>query len=166
MTSTQPPAATRASRGATPPAPRAAAARRPAVARRPAAALRPTAALGRYGEALAVRYLREQGMEVLERNWRCAHGEVDVVARDGRCLVIVEVKTRRSSGFGEPVEAVTFAKAVRLRRLAAAYLAQAADAAPGEGARERAAEVRVDVVGILCRPGRPAVLRHVVGVGS
>lgn len=127
--------------------------------------MRPAAALGRYGEALAVRYLREQGMEVLERNWRCAHGEVDVVARDGRCLVIVEVKTRRSSGFGEPVEAVTFAKAVRLRRLAAAYLAQAADA-PGEGGRERAAEVRVDVVGILCRPGCPAVLRHVVGVGS
>jgi putative endonuclease len=79
--------------------------------------------------------------------------------------VIVEVKTRRSAGFGEPVEAVTFAKALRLRRLAAAYLAQAADATV-EGARERAAEVRVDVVGILCRPGRPAVLRHVVGVGS
>jgi putative endonuclease len=179
MTSTQPPAAARAPSGTTTPtsraaAPRASTAPRPPASRppasRPPAALRPAAALGRYGEALAVRYLREQGMEVLERNWRCAHGEVDVVARDGRCLVIVEVKTRRSSGFGEPVEAVTFAKAVRLRRLAAAYLAQAAGApvegAPVEGARERAAEVRVDVVGILCRPGRPAVLRHVVGVGS
>lgn len=151
MTSTQPPAAARTPSGTTTPGPR--------------PALRPAAALGRYGEALAVRYLREQGMQVLERNWRCAHGEVDVVARDGRCLVIVEVKTRRSAGFGEPVEAVTFAKALRLRRLAAAYLAQAADA-PVEGGRERAAEVRVDVVGILCRPGRPAVLRHVVGVGS
>ena len=129
---------------------------RPPAARRPP---RPAAALGRYGEALAVRYLREQGMQVLDRNWRCEHGEVDIVARDGDCLVICEVKTRRSSGFGEPVEAVTFAKAMRLRRLAGAYLA-----GPGDGAR--VAQVRVDVVGILCRPGRPAVLRHVVGVGS
>ena len=93
-----------------------------------------------------MRYLREQGMEVLDRNWRCEHGEVDVVARDGDCLVICEVKTRRSAGFGEPVEAVTFAKAMRLRRLAAAYLA-------GHGRGHRAAQVRVDVVGILCRPG-------------
>lgn len=117
------------------------------------------AALGRYGEALAVRYLRELGMEVLDRNWRCEHGEVDVVARDGDCLVICEVKTRRSAGFGEPVEAVTFAKAMRLRRLAAAYV-------KGHGGGGHAAQVRVDVVGILCRPGRPAVLRHVIGVGS
>ena len=117
----------------------------------------PRAALGRYGEDLAVRYLRERGMEVLERNWRCEHGEVDVVARDGDCLVICEVKTRRSSSFGEPVEAVTVVKAMRLRRLAAAYL----------GVRPlHTREVRVDVVGILCRPGEPAVVRHVVGVGS
>ena len=106
-----------------------------------------------------MRYLRERGMEVLERNWRCEHGEVDVVARDGDCLVICEVKTRRGAGFGEPVEAVTFAKAKRLRRLAAAYLA-------GHAEGGRAAQVRVDVVGILCLPGRPAVVRHVVGVGS
>jgi putative endonuclease len=119
----------------------------------------PNAVLGRYGEALAVRYLREQGMEVLDRNWRCAHGEVDVVARDGSCLVICEVKTRRSAGFGEPVEAVTVAKARRLRRLAAAYLAGRGEGAP-------VGQVRIDVVGILCRPGRPAVVRHVVGVGS
>lgn len=104
-----------------------------------------------------MRYLRERGMKVLERNWRCEHGEVDVVALDGHCLVICEVKTRRSSVFGEPVEAVTFVKAMRLRRLAAAYLASRP---------VRAREVRIDVVGILCRPGEPAVVRHVVGVGS
>jgi putative endonuclease len=113
--------------------------------------------LGRYGEDLAVRYLRDLGMEVLDRNWRCEHGEVDVVARDGDCVVICEVKTRRSSGFGEPVEAVTFAKAMRLRRLAAAYL---------HAHRPGAGRVRIDVVGVLCRPGQPAVVRHVVGVGS
>lgn len=156
MTTTQPRATGRTASGT---------ARAASGTARPAA-LRPAAALGRYGEALAVRYLREQGMEVLDRNWRCEHGEVDVVARDGDCLVICEVKTRRSSGFGEPVEAVTFAKAVRLRRLAAAYLAHASAEARARGGSARAAEVRVDVVGILCRPGRPAVLRHVVGVGS
>src|SRR5690348_6271287 len=89
MTSIDPPPRTRPARP-----------RPPAVSRavRP---LRPSAALGRYGEALAVRYLREQGMEVVDRNWRCEIGEVDIVARDGDCLVICEVKTRRSSGFGE-----------------------------------------------------------------
>ena len=123
----------------------------------PGSPSRPSTRLGRYGEDLAVRYLRESGMEVLERNWRCEHGEVDVVARDGDCLVICEVKTRRSSGFGEPVEAVTFAKAMRLRRLAGAYLARH-DAAT--------AQVRIDVVGVMCRPGVVPVVRHVVGVGS
>ena len=113
--------------------------------------------LGRYGEDLAARYLRDLGMEVIERNWRCELGEVDVVARDGDWVVFCEVKTRSSSGFGEPVEAVTFTKARRLRRLAAAYLASH---------EVRAAGVRIDVVGVLCRPGEPAVVRHVVGVGS
>lgn len=118
---------------------------------------RATASLGRYGEDLAVRYLREQGMAVVDRNWRCELGEVDIVARDGDCVVICEVKTRRPSAFGQPVEAVTFVKARRLRRLAAAYLA----AHPS-----RCGQVRVDVIGILCPPGRPPVVRHVVGVGS
>src|SRR6478672_4339337 len=76
MTSTEPPPHTRPARPAQP--------RPPAVPRtvRPP---RPSAALGRYGEALAVRYLREQGMEVVDRNWRCEIGEVDIVARDGDC---------------------------------------------------------------------------------
>ena len=115
------------------------------------------AALGRYGEQLAARYLREQGMEVVERNWRCEHGEVDIVARDGSCLVVCEVKTRRGTAFGDPVEAVTVAKAMRLRRLTRAYL------------RERGRHpgpVRIDVVGVLCEPGRPPLIRHVRGVGS
>ena len=118
---------------------------------------RRTTSLGRFGEELAVRYLREQGMEVIGRNWRCPHGEVDVIAMDGNCLVICEVKTRAPSAFGDPVEAVTAAKARRLRRLAGAYLS-AHPSAPEA--------VRVDVIGILCPPGRPPVLRHVVGLGS
>lgn len=129
----------------------------PQPAARAEPAHRPSAALGRYGEDLAVRYLRDRGIEVLERNWRCEHGEVDIVAQDGDCLVICEVKTRRSAAFGQPVEAVTYAKASRLRRLAAAYVRS-----HGTGS----GRVRVDVLGILCLPGEPAVVRHVEGVGS
>ncbi|MBM6404748.1 YraN family protein [Phycicoccus sp. CSK15P-2] len=115
------------------------------------------ATLGRYGETLAARYLRDRGLEVLERNWRCEHGEIDIVARDGACLVVCEVKTRRGTAYGDPVEAVTVAKALRLRRLAAAYVA-------ARGVRPE--QVRVDVVGVLCVRGRVPEVRHVVGVGS
>ncbi len=123
----------------------------------PAGHASPRAVLGRYGEELVSRYLREQGMEVLERNWRCEHGEVDIVALDGPCLVVCEVKTRRGTAYGDPVEAVTVAKALRLRRLTRAYLNQ-------RGGHR--GPVRIDVVGVLCEPGRPPVVRHVRGVGS
>lgn len=115
------------------------------------------ARLGQWGEDLAARFLRDLGLEVLERNWRCEHGEVDIVARDGDCLVICEVKTRRTAAFGEPVEAVRWDKALRLRRLSSAYLA---------AHRPGTAQVRIDVVGVLASPGRPVQVRHVVGLGS
>jgi putative endonuclease len=115
-----------------------------------------TRTLGRYGEDLAARYLSDRGMEVLDRNWRCEHGEIDLVALDGDCLVVCEVKTRRSTVFGEPVEAVTWRKAARLRRLASAWLADH-DVRP--------AMVRIDVVGILRPHVGPAALRHVRGLG-
>ena len=117
----------------------------------------PRRALGRYGEQLAARYLGEHGLTVLDRNWRCAHGETDLVARDGDCLVFCEVKTRRSQRFGAPVEAVDRRKAARLRRLAAAWL-QAHD--------EHADRVRIDVIGILRPATGPARVRHLQGVGS
>ncbi|GAA2732806.1 YraN family protein [Pedococcus aerophilus] len=117
----------------------------------------PRRLLGRYGEQLAVRYLTDRGWSVLDRNWRCAHGEIDVVARDGDCLVFCEVKTRTTERFGGAIEAVDHRKAARLRRLAAAWL-QSHD--------ERAARVRIDVIGILRPRHGPAQLRHLVGVGS
>ncbi len=120
-------------------------------------AVTPRVALGRYGEELVARYLRDLGMEVVDRNWRCEHGEVDIVARDGPCLVVCEVKTRRGLAFGDPVEAVTVAKALRLRRLAQAYLRQH----PGHRG-----PVRIDVVGVLCEAGQLPRVRHVRGVGS
>lgn len=113
--------------------------------------------LGRYGEEEAARYLQLQGLIVIERNWRCRDGEIDIVALDdtGDCLIIVEVKTRSSERFGRPVEAVTPVKARRLRVLAARWLADHPIATP---------HVRVDVIGVLCRPGALVEIEHIKGV--
>ena len=113
-------------------------------------------ALGAYGETLAARYLSERGLVVLERNWRCPEGEIDLILRDRDTLVVCEVKTRSSLDFGSPHEAVTPAKLARLRRLAACWLA-----ARGVPARD----VRIDLVAVL-RPRRGAgVVEHVPGIG-
>src|SRR3954468_4654663 len=96
-------------------------------------------AVGAYGERVALAHLVEQGMVVLDRNWRCRGGEIDLIVRDGTELVFVEVKTRRGGRFGTPAEAVGAAKVRRLRRLAAAWLAEAGLRAP---------TVRFDVVSV------------------
>lgn len=111
--------------------------------------------LGAYGEALAARHLTEQGMVLLDRNWRCELGEIDLVLRDGRILVVCEVKTRSSLAFGAPLEAVTEQKAARLRRLAARWLADH---------EIRPDEVRIDLVGVLVPPSGPVEVDHVRGV--
>ncbi|HSE70002.1 MAG TPA: YraN family protein [Nocardioidaceae bacterium] len=112
-------------------------------------------ALGAYGEALAARHLVEQGMVLLDRNWRCDAGEIDLVLREGRVLVVCEVKTRSSTAYGSPLEGVTTRKAARLRRLAARWLTE-------HGLRPD--EVRIDLVGVLLpRGGRPE-MDHVRGV--
>lgn len=97
-------------------------------------------ALGAAGEAQAARWYEAHGFTVLARNWRCRQGELDLVlGRDG-LVVFCEVKTRTSDAFGAPMEAVTRAKQVRLRRLAAAWIDQAAT---------RPREVRFDVASVL-----------------
>ncbi|GIG28011.1 YraN family protein [Cellulomonas marina] len=111
--------------------------------------------VGRYGEDLVEAHLRAAGWSVLDRNWRCRAGELDLVARDGEELVAVEVKTRRSQRYGSPAEAVTAVKLARLRRLLALWLAEH---------DEHARAVRVDVVCVvLPRTGAPR-LEHLVGV--
>lgn len=113
-------------------------------------------AVGQYGEGLAERFLIDAGLTILERNWRCSLGEVDIVARDGDILVICEVKTRTGTGFGTPLEAVTPLKLRRLRQLAGAWL-EAHEMRPGH--------VRIDVVGIVVsRLGAP-VIDHLRSVG-
>ena len=117
----------------------------------------PRRALGEYGERLAERYLVDHGLAVVDRNWRCARGDIVLVVRDGDCLVLCEVKTRRTERFGAPIEAVDGRKTARLRRLAAAWL-QAHD--------EHPSRIRIDVIGILRPVGGPATVRHLQGVGG
>ena len=80
--------------------------------------------LGIQGEDIAAQYLQEQGLVILERNFRCRLGEIDIIARHGDCLVFIEVKTRSSDRFGLAQESITKQKIYKLRRLAQVYLAQ------------------------------------------
>jgi putative endonuclease len=82
----------------------------------------PRQRLGRLGEDLAARHLAAQGYEIVDRNWRCREGELDIVARDGECLAMVEVRTRRGTALGSPEESITPAKQQRLVVLADAYV--------------------------------------------
>ncbi len=81
-------------------------------------------ALGRYGEEVAARWLDRDGLRVLERNWRCPEGELDIVALDGDTVAVCEVKTRSEHGFQQPGEAIGPVKADRLRRLAERWLSE------------------------------------------
>lgn len=80
--------------------------------------------LGRYGEEVAARRLGADGLRILERNWRCVEGELDIVALDGDTLAVCEVKTRSERSFQQPGEAIGTVKADRLRRLAERWLAE------------------------------------------
>jgi len=106
---------------------------------------------GRHGEGLAVRHLEDAGLEVLARNWRCGLGEVDIVSREGDCLVFVEVRTRRSERYGTPEESIGRHKQAKLAAVATQYVESAGWAGPW----------RIDVVAIvLGARGRPAEVRH------
>jgi putative endonuclease len=112
-------------------------------------------ALGAYGERLAADHLRAQGLVILDRNWTCRFGEIDIVARDGSTLVVCEVKTRSSATYGSPLEAITTHKATRLRRLASAWLEQH---------EVHPEAVRIDVIGVVVPRSGPAVVDLVRGV--
>jgi putative endonuclease len=100
-------------------------------------------ARGAWGEDLAARHYRSAGYDIVARNWRCAIGELDLVARRGDTIVICEVKARRRDGFGGPVAAIDHVKQRRLRRLAAQWLAEHRHV-PGSGGWH----VRFDVVAV------------------
>jgi putative endonuclease len=116
------------------------------------------AEIGALGERLAAEHLTGLGLRILERNWRCRYGELDVIAVDPTTdtVVFVEVKTRTGDGFGGLAQAVTAQKARRLRRLAAIWLA---------GQKQSWAAVRIDVVGVRIGRRRTPEISHLQGVG-
>ncbi|WP_421840969.1 YraN family protein [Mycobacterium sp.] len=116
------------------------------------------AQLGALGEQLAVDYLDRLGSRILDRNWRCRYGELDVIACDAAAetVVFVEVKTRTGDGYGGLAHAVTETKVRRLRRLAGLWLA---------GQDQRWAAVRLDVIGVRIGRNRNPELTHLKGIG-
>lgn len=108
-------------------------------------------ALGRSGEQLAAEYLRQLGLIVLSRNWRCVHGELDLVATDGHSVVVCEVKSRSGVDYGSPLEAVDEQKVARLRQLAREWLREH---------RVSACPVRFDVISVLWPPDGTVRIDH------
>lgn len=104
--------------------------------------------LGATGESLAADLYRKLGFTIVDRNWRCNSGELDLVVSSGNLLVFCEVKTRRTDFFGTPAEAVGYHKQARLRRLAAAWMAENH---PGP------VDVRFDVVSVLIGDSAPRI---------
>ena len=114
--------------------------------------------LGAMGEALAVDHLTRMGLRILQRNWRCRYGELDIIARDdaASAVVFVEVKTRTGDGYGGLAHAVTPRKVRRLRRLAGLWLA---------GQDQRWAAIRIDVIGVRVGRRRTPEITHLQGIG-
>jgi len=104
--------------------------------------------VGKLGEELAVRHLEDAGYRIIERNYRCLLGEIDVIARDGEHLVFVEVKSRRGGGFGEPQEAVGPRKRRKISKIAQFYLKEK---------RLKDVRARFDVVAVRLMPGESRI---------
>ena len=116
----------------------------------------PNTGSGRLGEQLTAEYLEEKGYEIVERNFKCRFGEIDVIAQNDRYLAFVEVKTRRMDGMYAPREAVTAAKRQRLIRTAAHYLIS----------RSAEGQPRFDVVEVITDPRDPmrvVEINHILG---
>lgn len=107
--------------------------------------------LGKLGEELAVNYLTGKGYKILERNWHNIHKEIDIIAKDGKFLVIVEVKTRQTDEYGEPDIAVTRKKQRMLIAAANAYIAR----------NKLDVETRFDIISIVFKDSEP-VIDHIV----
>lgn len=112
--------------------------------------------LGKSGEQAAAEYLQSCGFRILDRNWRSADGEIDIVAAERQVLVVCEVKARTGVRYGSPLEAVSRAKLGRLRRLAVQWL-------NAHGVRFD--QVRIDVVGLVYEGTGGFTIEHIRGVG-
>jgi putative endonuclease len=115
-------------------------------------------AVGRFGENLAVRFLIEvRRCVLLDTNWRCPIGELDIVALDGDVLVFVEVKTRSTTAFGDPAEAINPEKAARIRALAMRWIAERRATHPADRWRE----LRFDVIAVVRLADDGPAVRHI-----
>jgi putative endonuclease len=109
--------------------------------------------VGARGEKLAADLLKKRGYKIIQKNFRCREGEIDIIAQKGECLVFVEVRTKKNTAFGTPEESVTLSKREKLISLANAYL-QAYDKPPQSW--------RIDVVAVeLTRDNRVSRLEHI-----
>lgn len=106
--------------------------------------------LGQFGEQIAADYLKNQGYEIISKNFRTRYGEIDIVVRDGRTLVFIEVKSRSSVKFGTPEESITRDKQNKLRLMSAYFLSKN---------KLQHESHRLDVIGIIFE-GSKARLRH------
>ncbi|UWF78477.1 YraN family protein [Microbacterium neungamense] len=111
--------------------------------------------LGRAGEDRAAAHLDALGYDIIDRNWRCPQGEIDIVARIGGVLAVVEVKTRRSESYGHPFEAIDARKRRRLWQLAYAWAQAHPDAAEHR-------TIRLEAIGLTGRDAATARLEHLV----
>mgnify|MGYP003340870558 CR=1 FL=1 len=107
--------------------------------------------LGEIGEIRACEFLSRKGLRILDRNWRIKSGEIDIVAEQDSVIVFVEVKTRRSSAFGHPLEAISIEKAARLQRMALAWLATH---------QRLGNEYRIDAIGMILGRSGELIIDH------
>ncbi len=111
--------------------------------------------LGRWGETIAAAFLSERGYEILARNWRSPHGEVDIIARKHGRVIFAEVKTRAGRGYGHPFESITRVKMARMRRLAHEWCRLQ---------EHPIGAIRIDAIAVLRMPGREPSIEHLTGV--
>lgn len=116
-----------------------------------------TRELGQFGEELASEFLQDQGYTILARNWRSNRVELDIVAQIDTTLVFCEVKTRRSSRQGLPIEAITNQKLQNLKKAALSWLVEN---------RSSYKNIRFDVVGIILGGSNEPKISHVQGIGT
>ena len=103
---------------------------------------------GESGESIAVKFLKKNGYKIIEQNYRCKLGEIDIIARDDRVLAFIEVKARRTEEFGGPKWAVTSRKQRKISMVALKYL---------KDTEQMGKKARFDVVAIRLLPGDPDV---------
>ncbi|MCH8029768.1 MAG: YraN family protein [Candidatus Dadabacteria bacterium] len=116
-----------------------------------------TRAAGKKGEAIACRALERYGYDIVEKNYRCREGEIDIIARDKDCLCFIEVKSRSSESFGLPEESVTKTKQLRLWTVANVFL---------EEKEVEYDELRFDIAAVNLLTGEVRVIRNAFEVDT